>query len=200
MPGRALPEHAQQKGGKQRSIDESEDELQEVHDVVEVGRGIGGGHRKGDPENRRHSPHPKIMLIAGVLVKIIVTKAGVDRQPRRELPAVLTIHRAIPSRVVSAGDIGKCRAAHLAGQVVGNAKPCVRDGIGTHGSRAEIILLATGHRRLLGGETDMFEVNTELQQVFAHDLADVVHKLKLHSGIHRRRRTPGSQIRRCRRC
>ena len=30
--------------------------------------------RKGDPENRRHSPHPKIMLIAGVLVKIIVTK------------------------------------------------------------------------------------------------------------------------------
>ena len=36
IAGRALPEHAEEEGREERRIHEGKDELEEIHDVVEV--------------------------------------------------------------------------------------------------------------------------------------------------------------------
>ena len=43
------PEHAEQKSGEERSVYEGEDELEHVHDIVEVGDEIGRGDEIATP-------------------------------------------------------------------------------------------------------------------------------------------------------
>ena len=42
MPGSSFPEHAQQEGGKKRTIDKAEHQLKKIIDVVEVGLSVSG--------------------------------------------------------------------------------------------------------------------------------------------------------------
>jgi hypothetical protein len=58
MPGGSLPEHAEQKRGEQRRIDEGKDELERVHDVVEAGNGVGRADGEQNASDRRHPAHP----------------------------------------------------------------------------------------------------------------------------------------------
>src|SRR6185312_1439919 len=45
VAGGSLPEHAEQEGGEEGGVDNGEDELERVHDVVEVGDGVGRPNR-----------------------------------------------------------------------------------------------------------------------------------------------------------
>ena len=74
MPRRALPEHTEQKRREQWRIDESKDELQKIHDVVEVGRQICGSHRQQNAHNGRHSTDPEIVTIGSVAADIALVK------------------------------------------------------------------------------------------------------------------------------
>ena len=62
VSGGSLPEHSQQEGRKQRRIHEGEHQLQEIHDVVELRRQVGGRDRKSDTDHRGYASHPEIML------------------------------------------------------------------------------------------------------------------------------------------
>ncbi len=53
-----LPEHAEQEGGEERGVDDGEDELERVHDVVEVGDEVGGADGEGDASYGGHAAHP----------------------------------------------------------------------------------------------------------------------------------------------
>ena len=73
---RALPEHAQQESGKPWRIDESENQLQHIHNVIELPRDVSSGHRNRQSEDRRCSSHPPIVLVGraaidGALVDIV---------------------------------------------------------------------------------------------------------------------------------
>ena len=54
----ALPEHAEEEGGEERGVDNREDELERVHDVVEVGDEVGGANGEGDSAYGGHAAHP----------------------------------------------------------------------------------------------------------------------------------------------
>ena len=102
VPRRPLPEHAQQEGGEERGIDEGEDQLQRVHDVVEVAGRVGGGDRQQDAANGRPSAHRHAVAVAGALAKVgLVEVVGEDS--------------------VEGGDVAR-HAAHEAGQQRGQAE------------------------------------------------------------------------------
>ena len=58
VAGGALPEHAEEEGGEERRVDDGEDELERVHDVVEVGDEVGGADGEGDAAYGGHAAHP----------------------------------------------------------------------------------------------------------------------------------------------
>ena len=61
---RPLPEHAQQERGEERRIHEAEDQLQRVHDVVEVDGRVGGGDRQQDAADGGPSAHRHVVPVA----------------------------------------------------------------------------------------------------------------------------------------
>ena len=79
VAGGALPEHAQQERGEQRRIHEAEDQLQRVHDVVEVDGRIGGRDRQQDAAHRGPSAHRHVVPVACALVNVgLVEVVGED--------------------------------------------------------------------------------------------------------------------------
>ncbi len=58
VAGGALPEHAEEEGGEERCVDDGEDELERVHDVVEVGDDVGRADGEDDASYGGHSAHP----------------------------------------------------------------------------------------------------------------------------------------------
>ena len=74
-----LPEHAEQEGGEERGVDEGEDELQRVHDVVEVGDEVGGTDGERDAADGGHAAHPEIVGVGGALVDVgLIDVVGPD--------------------------------------------------------------------------------------------------------------------------
>ena len=63
VPSRAFPKHPQQKGRKQRRIHKREDQLQEVHDVVEMRGQIRRRYREDNTRYRRYAPYHQIVAI-----------------------------------------------------------------------------------------------------------------------------------------
>ena len=96
VAGGPLPEHAQEEGRKERGIHKREDQLQRVHDVVEVDRRIRGRNREQNAADRGPSSHSHVVPVAGALANVglveIVSKYSIE------------------SRYVA------CHAAHEAGQ------------------------------------------------------------------------------------
>ena len=79
VAGGALPEHAEQEGGEERGVDDGEDELESVHDVVEVGDGVGCPDGEDDATDGRHATHPEVVGVAGFLVDVgLVYVVGPD--------------------------------------------------------------------------------------------------------------------------
>src|SRR6266850_2600277 len=66
VPGRALPEHAQKKRSKKRSIDERKHQLEHVQNVIETSGDISCHDGERNAKHRRESPHKKIMGVARV--------------------------------------------------------------------------------------------------------------------------------------
>ncbi len=58
VAGGALPEHAEEEGGEERRVDDGEDELERVHDVVEVGDEVCRADGEGDASYGGHAAHP----------------------------------------------------------------------------------------------------------------------------------------------
>src|ERR1041385_8990790 len=83
LAGGASPEHAKEKGGKQRRIHKSKDQLEQVHDVVEMGREVGSGDADGDSDNGGGASHPQQSGIARLRPQIslvdIVGPDGIER-------------------------------------------------------------------------------------------------------------------------
>ncbi len=98
-----LPEHSQQKRGKQRRIYESEYQLEHVHDVVKPVGHVCGRNRQRNAEDGRHALHPEVVLVGRFFVDI-------------RLVNVVCPHR------VEGGDIAG-HAGHEAGEQRGQPKP-----------------------------------------------------------------------------
>ena len=93
VPGRALPEHPEQERREQRRVHEREDELQHVHDVVELRRDVRRQHRRRDAEDGRHAADPQVVRVARLRLQVrlidVVRPHGVERRhvarhPRHE--------------------------------------------------------------------------------------------------------------------
>ena len=79
VAGGALGEHSQQEGGKERRVDQGEDQLQRVHDVVEAGDGVGRANGQDYPPDGGHSPHPEVVCVGAFLVDVgLVDVIGPD--------------------------------------------------------------------------------------------------------------------------
>ena len=59
MSGRAPPEHAEQEGGEKRSVHESEHQLEQIHDVVELRGEIGRADGDDDADDGGRASHPQ---------------------------------------------------------------------------------------------------------------------------------------------
>ena len=59
MSHRAPPEHAEKKRGEKRSVDESEHQLKQIHDVVEVRGEISRAHTNDDAYHGGRASHPQ---------------------------------------------------------------------------------------------------------------------------------------------
>jgi len=93
MPGSSPPEHAEREGREQRRIHEREDELEQVHDVVERARYVRCGNRQRDPAYGGHASHPQVVRVRcarpDVTLIDVVCPHGVERgrvacHPRHE--------------------------------------------------------------------------------------------------------------------
>src|SRR5262249_28394250 len=84
MTSRSLPEHSQEKRCEERRIHKCEYELKHVHDVVESRRKICRRYRDRYAKHSRHSPHPKVMMIARTFLDValidVVRPDGVERR------------------------------------------------------------------------------------------------------------------------
>jgi hypothetical protein len=86
VAGGALPEHAQQEGGEQRRVDEAEDQLQKIHDVVELRGEIGGGDREHDADDRGDAAHRQVMRSGGFRADVaLINVVGEDRVEGRDV-------------------------------------------------------------------------------------------------------------------
>src|SRR5271168_3317413 len=75
----ALPEHSQEEGGEERSVDDGEDELERVHDVVEVGDEVGCADGESDTADGGHAAHPEVVGVSAALVDVgLVDVVGPD--------------------------------------------------------------------------------------------------------------------------
>ena len=66
VAGGALPEHAEEEGGEERRVDEGEDQLEDVHDVVEVGGEVGGADGERYASDGGHAAHPEVVGVGGL--------------------------------------------------------------------------------------------------------------------------------------
>ena len=79
VAGGALPEHAEEEGGEERRVDDREDELERVHDVVEVGDGVGCADGEDDAAYGGHAAHPEVVRVGRLLVDVgLVDVVGPD--------------------------------------------------------------------------------------------------------------------------
>src|SRR5437773_11871585 len=86
MAGGATPEHSQQKGSKQRRIDKGKEQLEEVHNVVELGCNIGSSQTNSDAEDRSHPSHPEIVLVRAAWANVtLINVVGPDRIKGRDI-------------------------------------------------------------------------------------------------------------------
>src|ERR1700736_543463 len=86
VSSRASPEHAEQERGKEGRVNKSKDELEQVHDVVEVGRKVGGGDTDTDPDDSRGATHPQQRGIVRLRPEIsLVNIIGPNRVERGDI-------------------------------------------------------------------------------------------------------------------
>src|SRR5271168_1620612 len=75
----ALPEHSQEEGGEEWGVDDGEDELERVHDVVEVGDGVGCPDGEKDAAYGGHSAHPEVVGVGAAFVDVgLIDVVGPD--------------------------------------------------------------------------------------------------------------------------
>ena len=93
VSGRPFPKLAEQERREQRRVHEREDELQGIHDVVELRRHVRSDDGKGDSQHGRDPSHLQIVRIRRVALDVgLVDVAGpngverghVARHPRHE--------------------------------------------------------------------------------------------------------------------
>ena len=126
VTGGALPEHAQQEGGKQRRVHDGKHQLQRIHDVVEAEHDVGRAHRNQDADDGGPSAHLQVVRVARALVDVgLVEVEGPDGIEGGDV-AGHAGHEAGEQR-------GEAEAENAGGEVVeqhvGDGEVVVEDGL-----------------------------------------------------------------------